>query len=244
MPLNIPELAQMAADLYGPTSRTCDLSWTYHNSDGSLSDICGNGLRCLALWAKNEKNMDGELKVATALGPLTLNYLSKTDITLTLGAPKLQAKDIPFLTKNTGQIIKENLKLGNIEFPITCVNVGNPHCIIFDADFIKPDLFKSLSSIENKMPNSNFFPTELIPVAEALEVDSRFPEGTNVEFVNVINRTNIQVFVWERGSKATLACGSAAAATAVASILEIGQIENSMSPSLVAPYLLIGQTRK
>ena len=238
MRLAVPELSQMASTLYGIPSQTCELSWTYHNSDGSVSDICGNGLRCLALWAKEEKNMDGELKVATALGPLSINYQSQSDITLKLGAPRLQAKEIPFLSKKAGKVIKEPFKLADKTFPITCINVGNPHCVIFEADFLKPHLFSSFNSEITGRPKDNFFPSELAPIAEALEVDGRFPEGTNVEFVNVVDRNHIQVFIWERGSKATLACGSAAAATAIASILE-NRTDKKVSVSLPGGTLLI-----
>lgn len=70
LPLEVPEMALLASSLYGSTSKNCQLSWTYHNSDGSISAICGNGLRCLALWAIHEKNMSSQLKVLTALGPL------------------------------------------------------------------------------------------------------------------------------------------------------------------------------
>lgn len=226
MPLYVPEMARLASVLYGSTSKNCQLSWTYHNSDGSVSDICGNGLRCLSLWAKQEKNMADKLKVATALGALPLDFTTEKDITLTLGAPKLKASEIPFLScltdkQNTNHVIKEQFTLKDIHFPITCVNVGNPHCVIFEADFLKADLFMPLNAVSSySVPKDNFFPVELIPIAEALEVDEHFPEHTNVEFVNVIDRNHIQVFVWERGSKATLASGSCATAAAVASILE------------------------
>ncbi len=223
MRLDVPELAQLASSFYGPAANDCQLSWTYHNSDGSVANICGNGLRCLSLWAKQEKHMDNQLKVATALGPLSIDYQDQNNITLTLGAPRLKANEIPFLTNKwkTGTVIKEPFILQDIEFPITCVNVGNPHCVIFEADFLEPGLFTPLKkTAHNNGTRNDFFPRQLIPIAEAIEVDSRFPEQTNIEFVNVIDRSHIQVFVWERGSKATLACGSAAAAAAIASILE------------------------
>jgi diaminopimelate epimerase len=155
-----------------------------------------------------------------------------------MGAPKLQANEIPFLTEKTGRVIKEQLQLGDREFPVTCVNVGNPHCVIFEADFLKTSLFNSFNDIEGNISKTNFFPTELVSIAEALEVDSRFPEHTNIEFVNVVDRKHIQVFVWERGSKATLACGSGAVATAVASILE-GRTDKKVSVTLPGGTLFI-----
>ena len=130
--------------------------------------------------------------------------------------------------------------MNDIEFPITCVNVGNPHCVIFEADFLKPHLF---NSINTRISQDNFFPASLISIAEALEVDSRFPEHTNIEFVNVVNRRHIQVFVWERGSKATLACGSAAAAAVVASILE-GKTDHIVDVTLPGGTLAIDWSDK
>ena len=78
----------------------------------------------------------------------------------------------------------------------------------------------------------------MTPIAEALEIDSRFPEYTNIEFVNVLDRNHIQVFVWERGSKATLACGSGAVAAAVASVLE-NRTDRKVSVTLPGGTLLI-----
>jgi diaminopimelate epimerase len=235
--LAVPELSQMASAFYGTTSQNCQLSWTYHNSDGSMSDMCGNGLRCLALWAREEKNIDGELKVATALGPLSLSYEDKNNATVTLGAPRLLASEIPFLSKKNGKVIKELFELGNVKFPITCVNVGNPHCVIFEADFLNPNLFSQLTNTKDR-PKDNFFPSTLTPIAEMLEVDNRFPEQTNIEFVNVLDRNHIQVFVWERGSKATLASGSCAVAAAVASVLE-NRTDRKVTVTLPGGTLLI-----
>jgi diaminopimelate epimerase len=243
MRLEVPELAQMASQLYGPRSKGCDLSWTYHNSDGSISDMCGNGLRCLSLWATKEKNMNNDLMVATALGPLSLKYKNQTEITVSLGAPKLLAKEIPFLSNTQSSIIKEKFSLADISFPITCVNVGNPHCVIFEANFLNPQLFDSLNDFRKIRDNSNFFPAQLISIAEALETDKHFPAHTNVEFVNVVDRHHIQVFVWERGSKATLACGSAAAATAIASILE-DRTDNKVKVTLPGGTLMIDWSDK
>ncbi len=142
MRLAVPEMAELAAVLYGSTSKNCQLAWTYHNSNGSVSDMCGNGLRCLSLWAKQEKSMGDKIKVATALGPIAIEYKDESNITVKLGPPKLKSNEIPFLGSSSNSVLKEQFKICNSEFPITCVNVGNPHCVIFEGDFLKPDLFK------------------------------------------------------------------------------------------------------
>src|ERR1700722_16072521 len=84
MALDNKEICQMAVNLYGNYAKDCHLSWTYHNSDGSQSHMCGNGLRCLALWAKLEKNLTGELKVATQTGPVIVNLIDDDTVTVKL----------------------------------------------------------------------------------------------------------------------------------------------------------------
>ncbi len=233
MSLQVPELARLASVLYGSTSKDCDISWTYHNSDGSVSDMCGNGLRCLALWAKEEKNFGNHIKAATALGTIAIDYKNENDITVALGAPKLASKDIPFKS-SLNKVLKEPFEIANSQFAITCLNVGNPHCVIFEADFLKPEFFNAL----NKSNKDDFFPSPLIPIAKAIELDSHFPERTNVEFVRVLDRQHIEVLVWERGCGATLACGSGAVAAAVACVLE-KRTERKVSVLLPGGSLLI-----
>ena len=97
MSLDNEEMRKMAVSVYGNYARDCNLSWTYHNLDGSQSHMCGNGLRCLALWAKLEKNMTGELKVATQIGRVTINLIDDDNITVVLSAPKLSSNQIPFI---------------------------------------------------------------------------------------------------------------------------------------------------
>ncbi len=227
MALDSEELRQMAVSLYGNYARDCHLSWTYHNSDGSQSHMCGNGLRCLALWAKHEKNMSGELKVATQIGPITIHWIDDDNITVTLSTPKLNSKEIPFVAADlkADKIVRHPFTISGLQFPITCVNVGNPHCVIFEGSFLKAELFGAFSkelpiTAESIDIGQDFFPRELVSLARNIETDKRFPECTNVEFVQVLDRNHIQLFVWERGSGATLACGSAAVAAFTAGVLE------------------------
>lgn len=243
------ELHQMAVSLYGQSVQDCQLSWTYHNSDGSQSDMCGNGLRCLSLWSQVEKNMPAQLKVATAAGPIAVNYKDEQNITVCLGAPKLNSAQIPFTGSKSAvnRVVQEQFVLDNTNFPITCVNVANPHCVIFAGPFLKPALFGQLehkqAGWQTASPSENFFPQELVPIARAIEIDSRFPEKTNVEFVHVMDRQHIQVLVWERGCGPTLACGSGAAAAAVAGVLE-NRLDKQVSVSLPGGTMQVDWTNE
>ena len=206
MPLHIPELADLSKSWYGSMNKDCQIAWTYNNSDGSTSNMCGNGLRCLGLWANKEKDLEGRFKVATALGPLDINFQNENNITVSLGAPRLRAGDIPFVSDQatSENVINKQFKFADQQFSITCVNVGNPHCVIFEAGFLKPELFSN----KFKSMSDGFFPEQLKSIAGGIEIDHRFPERTNVEFVRVINRQHIEVLVWERGCGPTLSCGS------------------------------------
>jgi len=238
MSLDSEEMRQMAVSLYGNYARDCHLSWTYHNNEGSQAHMCGNGLRCLALWAKLEKNMSGEIKVATQIGPVTINLIDDDNITVILSSPKLNSKDIPFVTPNLQekQIVRHPFAIDGLQFPITCVNVGNPHCLIFEGSFLKPELFRAFDkelpvTAQSLEAGQDFFPQELRSLARNIETDKRFPERTNVHFVRVLDRCHIQVFVWERGCGPTLASGSAAMAAVIAGVLE-GRLDRQVNVTL------------
>jgi len=236
--LDNEEMRQMAVELYGDFAKDCQLSWTYHNNDGSQSHMCGNGLRCLGLWAKLEKNMTGELKVATKNGPVTINLIEDNNISVILGAPRLTGREIPFVAPDFEEkrIIRYPFKIDGLQFPITCVNVGNPHCLIFEGSFLKPELFEAFGKELPVGPGSadlgqDFFPRDLVSIAKSIETDGRFPERTNVHFVRVVDRRHIQVFVWERGCGPTLASGSASIAAFLAGVLE-GRLDRQADVTL------------
>jgi diaminopimelate epimerase len=212
------ELKELATELYGNEAADCELAWVYTDSDGSLPETCGNALRCLTLWARNRNLIKDKANVCTKAGPVKVSFDSASKITVDLGEPSLLGKDIPFGGANgSEQIIKGDFALANNHFPITCVNVGNPHCIIFQAEFMEaahPQL-----PLAKEAP-TDFFPPQLEIIARQIQKDKRFPESTNVEFVYVTARNRAEVFVLERGAGATLACGSGACAALVAGVLE------------------------
>lgn len=181
-------------------------SWTYINSDGSSSLMCGNGVRCVGLWLrKTGWTTEDHFIIETGAGDVEIEFESSDKITSDLGVPILKARWIP--TKTDGgldcekPVIAQTLKTkAGGELKITCVNMGNPHCIIYVDD---------LSNEE-----------KLAAIATEIQANPFFPQGVNVEFVKVISETHLQILVWERGCGKTLACASGAAATLVASVLE------------------------
>ncbi len=216
--LKNPELARFAKTLYAPQLAQCQLAWVYADSDGSLPQTCGNALRCLTLWAHEHNLIQDQAQVLTAVGPVSVLFHSADKIVVDLGAPKLLSGDIPFVGANgSQQIVKHDFNIADSRYPITCVNVGNPHCVIFQGEFMQTDRPQLPLS---KEVSPDFFPKQLQDVARQIQADKRFPQSTNVEFVYVNAPNRAEVFVLERGAGATLACGSGACAALIAGVLE------------------------
>ncbi len=184
----------------------CQLSWSYFNADGSAAMMCGNGLRCLALYAVDNQLVDsGQFSISTGIGPVPVVFESPERITTDLGQPILESALIPVAGEPRSQVLKESLTIGGLSFSVTCVSMGNPHCVVFESGLKESD-FRVL--------------------APRMQELSFFPQGVNVEFVDIVDRSHARVFVWERGCGPTLACASGAAATLVAGVLE-GRLERS-----------------
>jgi len=170
-------------------SRRADLRMAILNPDGTRAEMCGNGIRCLALWARREGlARAGRLSVETDAGVKEIGISGDTAI-VDMGEPVFRGREIP--ARHDGEILDLPRRFGPDRFRITCVSMGNPHCVIF-AD-------PSLARLGGR-----------------IETDPFFPRRTNVEFVRVISRAEVEVGVWERGAGITLACGTGACASAVA----------------------------
>ncbi|MBS2001428.1 MAG: diaminopimelate epimerase [Cyanobacteria bacterium SZAS LIN-5] len=205
-----PELREMFA--YPDVSQS-DVGWIYLNGDGSKSDMCGNGLRCAALWARNHFAVyDTRFTIATARGKSEIIYKSANEITINLGEPVLDAKSVPVKTK-AKQFVNAPLNFSDLK--ATCVSMGNPHCVIFDAP---PDA-KLLGPSDSDDPAARF-PSNYASYAPQIQSLDIFPEGVNVEFALIESESRVRLYVWERGCGATLACATGAAATVVAGVLE------------------------
>lgn len=185
-------------------SDQADFRMRMFNSDGSESEMCGNGLRCFARYVYDHGlTASTELVVETGAGLLrpTLHLTDGevTSVTVNMGVPILARERIPMLgSPADGPVIEEGLVVGDQEYRITCVSMGNPHCVLFVDDVAEAPV------------------RTLGPLIEHHEV---FPARTNVEFVHVQAPTVLRMRVWERGSGETLACGTGASASVVAASL-------------------------
>src|SRR3989338_4163114 len=177
-------------------SKKADFRMDIYSADGGMVEMCGNGIRCFAkyIWDRNLSRKD-VLEIETLAGiikPKKAGSLVQVD----MGEPIFEGKDIP--VNLSGRIIKYPLNIEGMGFNITCVSMGNPHCVIFADD------------IDN-FPVAKYGPL--------IENHPLFPKRTNVEFVEVINKKELNMRVWERGSGETLACGTGACAALVATQL-------------------------
>ena len=189
-----------------PSSKA-DLRMRIFNYDGSEAQMCGNGIRCFAKYAyENKLVLKNKFTVETLAGVITpelifqdLKNKKVLRIKVDMGIPKLRRREIPMIGEDTPTVVGERLKINSEQtFKITCVSMGNPHCITFVDDVQSIPVDKIGPKIENH---------------------SLFPEKTNAEFIQVLNRKEINFRVWERGVGETLACGTGACAALVASVL-------------------------
>lgn len=194
--------------IVNPKCENADISWIFYNSDGSIAQMCGNGMRCFARYVYDKKFIDKkEFSVETKAGIIIPKIISDTEVCVNMGKPILDTKKIPCTAK-----INLNIpyKIGEKTFNLNAVSMGNPHCIIF-VDKDSKYLAENLGS--------------------KIETDEIFPEKTNVEFVEILSRNSVKINVWERGCGITLACGTGACATTVAGILD-DYLDNTVSCNL------------
>jgi diaminopimelate epimerase len=184
-------------------SQRADARMRLWNADGSPAAMCGNGLRCVAKLLYDRRLVPQErLRIATDAGTRTAELQCRGGVVewirIAMGRPRLAAKDIPAAWPDAApdeQLIERPLACGDRTVTVSCVSLGNPHCVVF-VDQITDELVRTLGP--------------------ELERHPVFPERTNVEFVQVQGENEVQVRVWERGVGETHACGSGACAVAVA----------------------------
>jgi diaminopimelate epimerase len=202
-------------------SEQADARMRMFNADGSEAQMCGNGIRCMAKYVYEAGiSRKPELTVETLAGVLRLRLFTANGtvekVQVNMGMPRLQRQDIPMLGAGE-RVIGERLTAGDREFEATCVSMGNPHCVIYIDDV------------------TNFPVTHYGPL---LEHHRQFPQRTNVEWVEWLNRREIRQRTWERGSGETLACGTGACAATVASILN-GKTDRAITVHLLGGDLEI-----
>lgn len=196
-------------------SKIADFRMDIYNADGSKVEMCGNGIRCLAkyIWEKGLSDKE-VLNIETLAGIIRPKKVGDL-IQVNMGEPILEGKEIPVNLE--GKVIDYPLKIEAEEFKITCISIGNPHCIIFVDD------------VDN-FPLAHYGPK--------IEKHPLFPKGINVEFVQVLNDKELKMRVWERGAGETMACGTGACASAVAANLK-GLTEKEVTVHLLGGDLLI-----
>jgi diaminopimelate epimerase len=186
-------------------SAVADVKMRIFNADGSEAEMCGNGIRCFAKYC-NENGIvkKNEFPIETLSGIkhvwLTVKDTEVKTVKVDMGAPNWERSSLPMLGEGT--CINEELEIDEEIYKVTCLSMGNPHCVIF-------------------VDKVDEFPVEY--VGPMVENHPSFPKRTNVGFVQVLNKNELKVRVWERGCGETLACGTGTCA-AVAVANKLGKV--------------------
>ena len=205
----------------GP-SEIADFAMRIYNADGSEAEMCGNGIRCVGKYVYDHGLTD-KTSIAVESGAgikyLTLNVENGkvATVCVDMGEPIFAPAEIPVVAEGD-VIIDEPILVGDKEWKMTCVSMGNPHAVVFIDTPVKD--------------------FELEKYGPLFENHERFPKRTNTEFVHVISRTEADMRVWERGSAETWACGTGTCATVVACILK-GLTDREVLVHLVGGDLVI-----
>ena len=201
-----------------------DFEMVMYNPDGSRGAMCGNGIRCVAKYLFDEGYTNGKTEFTIesmgAIKHIKVNVIDGKAVSarVDMGKPILKASDIP-VNFDGEKCVNQPVTFVDRKFNMTCVSMGNPHAVMFiDEHPIDFDLNKYGKTAEQN--------TEL------------FPDRVNAEFAKVIDRENIEMRVYERGTGETLACGTGACATAVSAILN-GYCDNKVTVHLLGGDLLI-----
>lgn len=177
-----------------------DYTMRIFNSDGSEPEMCGNGIRCMAKFvAELEGRSEATYRIHTLAGVITPKLNPDGQVTVDMGLPRLLAAEIPTtLAAAEEKVVNLPLEVAGQTWQVTCVSMGNPHCITFVDDVAA-------------------IPLEAI--GPQFEHHAVFPQRTNTEFIQVVNSSYLKMRVWERGAGITLACGTGACASLVAGVL-------------------------
>ena len=184
------------------SSETADLRMSMYNADGSVGEMCGNGIRCLVRFGLDRgivASGTSPVSVETLAGVLEVTpHWEDGEIvraTVAMGEPRLKASEIPVEVQGLDKVMDYPVQVDGRSLEISCVSMGNPHAVAF------------VDSPVNDIPLHEWGPE--------LERHRMFPRRVNFEIANVVDRSNLKVRVWERGSGLTMACGTGACAVAV-----------------------------
>jgi len=184
-----------------PGQADTDYTMRIFNSDGSEPEMCGNGIRCLARFITDLEGASAKeiYRIHTLAGVIVPKLEANGQVTVDMGLPRLLAAAIPTtLAAAAQQVVNQPLEAAGKSWQVTCVSMGNPHCITFVDDVAA-------------------IPLEAI--GPQFEHHPAFPQRTNTEFIEVVSRDYLKMRVWERGAGITLACGTGACAALAAGVL-------------------------
>ena len=183
-----------------PVTAGADAMMRIFNADGSEGKMCGNGIRCVAEWLYTHGTEKPKLEIDTLSGLKTIARMGEGLWQVEMGAYSTLPADLPAVNMGEGPLVDKALTVEGRTWQVTCISVGNPHCVtvVEDVDRLK-----------------------LEEIGPAFEHHANFPERINTEFVQVIDPTHLKMRVWERGSGETWACGTGTCAT-VSALTELG----------------------
>jgi diaminopimelate epimerase len=201
-------------------SIVADVKMRIFNADGSEAEMCGNGIRCFSKYCyENGIVKRAEFSVETLSGVkhvwLTLKGKKVAVVKVDMGEPNWERSSLPMMGK--GECVDADLDVDGEKFKVTCLSMGNPHCVIF-VDCI------------------DCFPVE--EIGSKIENHKVFPKRTNVGFVEVLNENELNVRVWERGCGETLACGTGTCA-AVAAANKLGKVGSKVTVHVLGGNLQV-----
>ena len=203
-----------------PGQNDTDYTMRIFNSDGSEPEMCGNGIRCLAKFIADLEGSEAktQYRIHTLAGVISPELRSDGQVKVDMGVPRLLAAEIPTtLVASDAKVIDVPIEVADKSWSVTCVSMGNPHCITFVEDV-------SAVALETIGPQ--------------FEHNQAFPQRTNTEFIQVIRSDYVKMRVWERGAGVTLACGTGACAAVVAGVL-VGKCDRATAVELPGGVLEI-----
>lgn len=207
-------------------SQEADFEMEMYNADGTRAEMCGNGIRCVAKYVYDKGLTDRTHISIASFGKVKYLDLNVEDglvssVRVNMGAPVLNAKEVPVIS-TMEQSVDEPIVVNGKEYRMTCVSMGNPHAVVF------------MDHVDE---------LDIASVGPFFENHKVFPNRTNTEFVEVIDRNHVNMRVWERGTGETLACGTGCCATVVACVLN-GLTEPEVTVMVLGGEILIRWDRE
>ena len=200
-------------------SDVADAAMRMFNADGSEGSMCGNGVRCVAQWLYERKLAGEQMTIETRAGIKTLQRVGEGIWQVEMGKASFLPQEIPVLGLGDQPVLDMTVAVADMPWNITCVSMGNPHCVTFVKDTATLDLEK---------------------IGPSFEKHPAFPKQVNTEFIQIADENHLIMRVWERGSGETLACGTGACASAAAAVaLGICKHDTDIKVDLLGGTLVI-----